>query len=550
MTSLVLLLLAADPIGTLYLSSDGGTEKAVKHLRFNGSGVVCSASSTYGVCTLSAGGSGAPTDATYITRLPDSTLSAETAMSALGTGLVVNTTATGAPTIYAGSTCSGGQYATATSTAGALTCSVPTTAVALAANPADCSANQFATTIAANGDLTCAQPSFSNLSGAATDSQIPDNITISLAATATALAADPSDCSAGQFATTIAASGNLTCAAVTYSNLSGSPIAGGASPQVQYNNSGVLAGVNHVESDGTDLRLVGQYPHPAAPTVGKALVYAATFDAGTPILPMENDSYWGVPMPLGLLSLVPSAGLDSITGLWASTRAFPNAWNATTLESTGLGGGAVSLAGTGAGAVWAATNLLTRTKTITETTTGAINQSGSITLITNLNFWRGNASGAGGFLFWTRVQLVTTNSDARTFFGLHNQTGTVSSIVEPSSILDSVYFGGDHGGASGNLEICSNDNSGSATCNTLGSNFPMSTNGAYYDFWLFAAPNASTIEWAVSRLDSAHVASGQITSDLPRNTVQLTWDNWLNTGPTQTSALKLAWQGTVVIFNY
>jgi len=35
------------------------------------------------------------------------------------------------------------------------------TATALAANPADCAANNFATTIAANGDLTCAQPSIS-----------------------------------------------------------------------------------------------------------------------------------------------------------------------------------------------------------------------------------------------------------------------------------------------------------------------------------------------------------------------------------------------------
>jgi hypothetical protein len=38
------------------------------------------------------------------------------------------------------------------------------TATALAADPTDCSANQFATAIAASGNLTCAQPSSSNLS--------------------------------------------------------------------------------------------------------------------------------------------------------------------------------------------------------------------------------------------------------------------------------------------------------------------------------------------------------------------------------------------------
>jgi fibronectin-binding autotransporter adhesin len=53
-----------------------------------------------------------------------------------------------------------------------------TTASALAANPNDCAANQFATTIAANGDLTCA---------AITDADVPNNITIDLATTATVL---------------------------------------------------------------------------------------------------------------------------------------------------------------------------------------------------------------------------------------------------------------------------------------------------------------------------------------------------------------------------
>ncbi len=43
------------------------------------------------------------------------------------------------------------------------------------------------------------------------------------ASTATALAADPSDCAANQYATTIGANGNLTCAQVAYSQLTGTP---------------------------------------------------------------------------------------------------------------------------------------------------------------------------------------------------------------------------------------------------------------------------------------------------------------------------------------
>jgi len=44
-------------------------------------------------------------DASYITRVDEASLTNETAMGLLGTGLVVNTTTTGAPLIYTGATC-------------------------------------------------------------------------------------------------------------------------------------------------------------------------------------------------------------------------------------------------------------------------------------------------------------------------------------------------------------------------------------------------------------------------------------------------------------
>jgi hypothetical protein len=72
------------------------------------------------------------------------------------------------------------------------------TATALASNPSDCAGTQFATAIAANGNLTCA---------ALVDADIPNTITINLAATATALAANGANCSAGQYPLGIDASG-------------------------------------------------------------------------------------------------------------------------------------------------------------------------------------------------------------------------------------------------------------------------------------------------------------------------------------------------------
>ena len=256
----------------------------------SGVGITCVGASFVGgqatitVTGLTADGGtflGSPIDATYITQTANATLTAEQAMGALATGLVINTTTTGVQSIYAGAACSPNLFTTGVGSSGALTCTQPAfsnlsgaavdgqipdsitvtlaaTATALAANPSDCAGGQYATGIAASGNLTCdavsyatsagtanylgagattcgantwvnaiantglgtcAQPAFSDLSGAATDSQVPNSITIDLAATATALAANPSDCAVGQFATGIAASGNLTCDVVP--NLSG-----------------------------------------------------------------------------------------------------------------------------------------------------------------------------------------------------------------------------------------------------------------------------------------------------------------------------------------
>lgn len=74
-------------------------------------------------------------------------------------------------------------------------------------------ANQFVRQSSAGGAFTVS---------AIADADVPNSITIDLAATATALAANPNDCSAGQYATAIAASGNLTCAQIAFSEISGS----------------------------------------------------------------------------------------------------------------------------------------------------------------------------------------------------------------------------------------------------------------------------------------------------------------------------------------
>lgn len=83
---------------------------------------VIEAKSSGGAWTPILGGAGAPVDATFWVRTADGTLNNETVMGVLGTGLVINTTTTGVPTIYAGASCTN-QFVEALSAIGAATCS-------------------------------------------------------------------------------------------------------------------------------------------------------------------------------------------------------------------------------------------------------------------------------------------------------------------------------------------------------------------------------------------------------------------------------------------
>lgn len=93
-----------------------------RSLNIVGGTVTCDAGAAY--CTIFVdGGGGAPTNAQYWVGAADGTLTAEKNLGALATGLVINTA--GVPSAYAGSTCGAGQYASAASASGALTCAVP-----------------------------------------------------------------------------------------------------------------------------------------------------------------------------------------------------------------------------------------------------------------------------------------------------------------------------------------------------------------------------------------------------------------------------------------
>ena len=84
------------------------------------------------------------------------------------------------------------------------------TAAQLAADPSDCTAGQYATTIAANGNLTCAQVTTAQLSGTITNAQ--------LASSYSGVGA----CGANTWASTLNDNAAPTCTQPGFSNLSGS----------------------------------------------------------------------------------------------------------------------------------------------------------------------------------------------------------------------------------------------------------------------------------------------------------------------------------------
>lgn len=226
----------------LYVRQDGG----YKGLALDG--VDCGRGLTCRICGSrwcidadagsSSGGGGAPTNATYITQVHDGVLSAEQAMGDLGTGLVTNTTTTGVQSIYAGSSCGANTFAQSANASGALTCSAVSLANAdttgtlteakggTGAGALTCSSGQALTsngsaysctsTLTAS-DVVCGTTCVADAEIAA----VSGSKVSGAVATATALASNPSDCSSGQYANAIAASGDLTCSQVAFSQVSG-----------------------------------------------------------------------------------------------------------------------------------------------------------------------------------------------------------------------------------------------------------------------------------------------------------------------------------------
>lgn len=286
---------------------------------------------------------------------------------------------------------------------------------------------------------------------------------------------------------------------------------------------------------------------PAPPTAsGSTTYFYYQIDAGWPSVPTTIDSVMGLAIPVGQLGAYFPVVPGGATITWDSECFFPRAWGVTGLVGLKLQDTVPQPTGAPSSPAWATTSTITRSKEIDYQTAGSANAGGGLRS-GQFSVWRGNAAGAGGFMFWTRAGTQTTAANSRFAVGLFNTVSVLTAAADPNAGTDTVYFGCNSGDT--NLSICSNDNSGTATCTTLGASYPCTTSGAYYDFWLAAKPNDSVIAYFIQRLDTAAQVSGLISSDLPRNTVQLAWQTWINTG-SGSAQLKVAWDGSCTMSNY
>lgn len=138
----------------------------------------------------------------------------------------------------------------------------------------------------------------------------------------------------------------------------------------------------------------------------------------------------------------------------------------------------------------------------------------------NLNqVWRGNAAKLGGFRYAARFGIsdAAAVATANMFVGLVPNSTVGSGSTEPSASTNIIGIG--HDSTDANMQLFTNDATGTATKTDLGALFPINTqNTDVYELLMYCAANDTKVVWKVTRLNTGDTTSGTITADLPVNT--------------------------------
>lgn len=281
---------------------------------------------------------------------------------------------------------------------------------------------------------------------------------------------------------------------------------------------------------------------PATPAVNTTTTYFFALDAGWPAIPATIAAD-GLSTPTGIMW-----GFEylSSTMKWDLQCAYPVGWSLATFVQVNQE--TPSVTGSTSGVAWSSATLLDRLKRMRTLSGSSLNSTANVAQQAGReSVWRGNTAGAGGWLSWQRFHIDDIKADGRVFIGWLDTTSTWTG--EPNALTNTIYVGCNEGDGDANLDICSNDNVTTATCTTLGSGYPCKTDNVFYDLWIYVPPNGSYINWYIENLTTPANKSGQLTTDLPQNTVQLNWQMGLNTGATTTTQVRFGFMGMCSLGN-
>ena len=319
-------------------------------------------------------------------------------------------------------------------------------------------------------------------------------------------------CSAGQVAQNTT-TGGVQC--VTASGIL--PV--GTDGQIQYNNNSLMtASSNALITDAGFLNIQNVSTIPPAPSSGVTLF---TENVG-------NYSYVGMTIPSGrAVYLQPSIRDDD--NVWCVPPHSGVA--ATAMQCNGITIGATL--GTVSNPAPAGTSFMNQLTRSTLTSAGIAN-SASEYRGAQLNWWMGNTSLVGGFLFAWKGGWSVIPANGRGCVGMFGTTAALAANSDCNAAVNSVYAG--FGTGNTTLRICSNDGVGTASCTVdCGANFPAGTVGttAVYLVNIYAQKNSSGYAISVQRQDAVVAdCNAFLTTDIPLNTQFLTWHIFCNNGGT------------------
>lgn len=183
---------------------------------------------------------------------------------------------------------------------------------------------------------------------------------------------------------------------------------------------------------------------------------------------------------------------------------------------------AATISGTAAAISIANTNTLTRTIRLQVPTTST---AGAKAGIRSASLYHSVGQGFYFSVGWC-IQDAAYVAGAKQFHGFLPITtlGTLSNTVDNSSLINFLGVGSD--AADTNLQVFCNDGVGTASKVDLGVNFPANrTAGAalnnFYVFEMYNAPGTTSVKYRITERSTGNTAQGELTTDLPLDTVLL-----------------------------